>query len=59
MELTKTEELFARIRQVRKGLLNPDTKEELVAAQAEATEIFKSEEFQNFVSLSTIYQKLG
>lgn len=55
----KTEQFFAELAQARKALINPDTREELVAAQDKVIELVKSDEFGNLMSLSTIYQAVS
>ena len=52
----KTETFFAELAQVRKALLNPENREEIIAAQEKAIELFKSDQFGNFLTLSTIYK---
>lgn len=52
----KTAVMFAEIVEVRKILANPTDDKQLEEAMARAAAVFKSEEFGNFLSLSTIYR---
>lgn len=56
--MKKYEEMMAKIIQCRKGLSSPVTKEDRMMAQEMAVKIMESEEFGNFVTLSTIYNEL-
>jgi hypothetical protein len=56
IEVQKYGEMFVKLKEIRKSLKDPVTRDDQMGAEQAAIELFKSDEFGNFVSMSTLFR---